>query len=89
MTRHRNFVPAVCAVVFVVWVNGWLPIALALCGAGYLCWSAHKRLEERRAADAATAARADWEHAATLRGDERGVYGQGWRQRQEYEQASR
>lgn len=82
--RHRNFIPALCALLFVLYVNGWLWWALSVAAAGYLVWSTHKRLEAQRAADAVIAARADLQHTQTLAGDERGIYGQGYQTVTEY-----
>jgi hypothetical protein len=56
-----------------------LVAVLAAAALGFLAWCAvthhTAELERRRRAQAAIAARADRQHAWTLAGDERGVYG--------------
>lgn len=73
----RNGFAAGCAVLFVLWVNGWLWWAVAGAAAVYLVWSTYKRLEAKQAADAAVALRADVQHRQALKGDPHGVYGAG------------
>jgi hypothetical protein len=60
---------------YAVWIALFVGIALLV--GGMVLWSLYleRRDEERRAADARIAARADQQHAWALLGDERGTYG--------------
>lgn len=72
------------AVLFVIGIIGayfwWIVVIAAIAGGAWLAAHAVQASDERRAqvvaANAAIAARADQQHAWTLEGDERGIYGQ-------------
>jgi hypothetical protein len=55
-------------------VKFWLIILIVL-AVGMLCWATWSDIRERQQARAALLARADAQHEAVLRGDDRGVYG--------------
>lgn len=84
----RNGFAAGCAVLFVLYVYGWLWWAVGAAAAAYLLWSTHKRLEEKRAADAAIALRADEQHRQALAGDPHGIYGAGAEVMEEFTRAT-
>jgi lipopolysaccharide export system protein LptC len=65
---------------FVAMFWQWILIILAVAVAACLVWWGHKQsaaaVEQERRENAALVARADQQHAWTLAGDERGVYGE-------------